>query len=217
MQGSEKSDRTVSDMYCFPKVRQHQSWHRSACKRQQQLKSGLLSLPLHSEELFSISRRSNSQRRLSRQAAATAAVACLIGNREIRPSASLQRKMYPHLLLGDAHFISPVHQHHISLLLGKLLHLFGCFAGYPLPLGHLVSIQLVLKETNTKQLQMANTLLLSCLFTLQNCTDVMRFYRYRSDFQVVPDVHSVHIFLRDWVRTVQVSQQTCWLRENKTQ
>lgn len=41
--------------------------------------------------------------------------------------------------------------------------------------------------------------------------------RYRGNFQVVTDVHSVHIFLRHSVRTVQVSQQACWLRAHKTQ
>lgn len=40
--------------------------------------------------------------------------------------------------------------------------------------------------------------------------------RYRGDFQVVADVHSVHIFLRDRVGTVQISQQACWLRAHKT-
>lgn len=50
----------------------------------------------------------------------------------------------------------------------------------------------------------------------KRCTDVMRSSRYRGDFQVVTNMHSVHIFLRDWVRTVQVSQQACWLRAHKT-
>lgn len=35
---------------------------------------------------------------------------------------------------------------------------------------------------------------------------------YRGDFQVVSDVHSVHVFLWDGVGTVQVGQQACWLR-----
>lgn len=35
---------------------------------------------------------------------------------------------------------------------------------------------------------------------------------YRGNFQVVTDVHPVHIFLWDWVGTVQVSQQACWLK-----
>ena len=39
--------------------------------------------------------------------------------------------------------------------------------------------------------------------------------RYRGDFQVVTDVHSVHIFLRDCISTVQVRQQACWLRAHK--
>ena len=40
--------------------------------------------------------------------------------------------------------------------------------------------------------------------------------RYRGDFQVVTDVHSVHIFLWDCISTVQVRQQACWLRAHKT-
>lgn len=46
--------------------------------------------------------------------------------------------------------------------------------------------------------------------------DVMCLSRYRGDFQVVADVHSVHLFLWDRVRAVQVSQQACWLKANKT-
>lgn len=38
---------------------------------------------------------------------------------------------------------------------------------------------------------------------------------YRSDFQVITDVHSIHIFLWDCVSAVQVSQQACRLTEQK--
>lgn len=48
--------------------------------------------------------------------------------------------MNAHLFLSYSHFISPVHQYQISLLLGKLFHLFGCFACDALPLRHLISI-----------------------------------------------------------------------------
>lgn len=54
-----------------------------------------------------------------------------------------------HLLLSDAHLISPVHQHYVCLFFGKLLHLFGCFAGDPLPLWHLVTVQLILWQNKT--------------------------------------------------------------------
>lgn len=77
-----------------------------------------------------------------------AAAALLIAQRLNSHEVFLQIKRYhSHLLLGYAHFISPVHQHEISFLLGKLLHFFGCFSCYPLPFRHLVSIQLVLWET----------------------------------------------------------------------
>lgn len=45
----------------------------------------------------------------------------------------------------------------------------------------------------------------------------MSLVRYRGDFQVVADVHSVHIFLWDRVGAVQVCQQACWLRAHKTE
>lgn len=43
-----------------------------------------------------------------------------------------------------------------------------------------------------------------------------RLCRYLGKFQVVADVHSIHIFLRDWIGAVQVSQQACWLRADET-
>ena len=45
-----------------------------------------------------------------------------------------------HLFLSYSHFVSPMHQYQISLLLGKLFHLFGCFTCNPLPLRHLISV-----------------------------------------------------------------------------
>ena len=44
----------------------------------------------------------------------------------------------------------------------------------------------------------------------------MCLFRYRGNFQVITDVHPVHIFFWDGVRTVEVSQQACWLRAHKT-
>lgn len=43
----------------------------------------------------------------------------------------------------------------------------------------------------------------------------MCLFRYRGNFQVITDVHPVHIFFWDGVRTVEVSQQACWLRAHK--
>lgn len=40
--------------------------------------------------------------------------------------------------------------------------------------------------------------------------------RYRGNFQVVANVHSVHVFLWDGIGAVQISQQTCWLQRHKT-
>lgn len=55
---NRKSIRLYLDMYRFPKVRQRQSRHRSACRhKQQQLKRVLLSLPLQPAAAFSVSRR----------------------------------------------------------------------------------------------------------------------------------------------------------------
>lgn len=49
-----------------------------------------------------------------------------------------------HLLLCDAHLVSPVHEHQVGLLFGKLLHLLGRLPRYPLPLRHFVPTKLVL-------------------------------------------------------------------------
>lgn len=42
---------------------------------------------------------------------------------------------------------------------------------------------------------------------------------YRGNLHVVADVHSVHVFLRDSVRAVQISQKACRLKgaQTKTQ
>lgn len=41
-------------------------------------------------------------------------------------------------------------------------------------------------------------------------------FRHRGDFQVVTDVHSVHVFLWDCIGAVQISQQACWLKIDNT-
>lgn len=50
-----------------------------------------------------------------------------------------------YFLLCDAHLVSPVHEHHVGFLFGKFLHLLGGLAGDPLPLGHLVTPELILQ------------------------------------------------------------------------
>lgn len=120
-----------------------------------------------------------------------------------------------HLFLSYSHFISPVHQHQISLLLGKLFHLFCCFACDPLPLRHLISIQLVLLQAKSKN--KPNYYMSSAVCGGSHCLRCdVSLTRYRGNFQVVANVHSVHVFLWDCVGAVQIGQQTCWLKGHKT-
>lgn len=56
------------------------------------------------------------------------------------------RSEVTHLLLSDAHLVSPVHQYEVGLLLGELLDLFRSLTCQTLPLRHFIPPELVLQK-----------------------------------------------------------------------